>query len=258
MKIDGRFWLTKDGKNFLGNGRIKLLQEIERTGSINAAAKAMKMSYKAAWERINEMNKLAKYPIIKKVTGGRGGGGTTLTTYAHELISTFKRFEELHRQFIERFAEAGDDTDRLARILSRTFLTTSARNQLSCEIKSIQNKDINGTIKLQLVGGEMLWADITTKSIRDMGLVEGCRAYAIIKSSDVQICNASLKKSENMNVLKGNVREIESMGENAEVTFELDCGEVLIGVVSLEESKLLQKDTIAYACISSCHVILGL
>ena len=121
MKIDGRFWLTKDGKNFLGNGRIKLLQEIKRTGSINAAAKAMKMSYKAAWERINEMNELAKYQIIKKATGGRGGGGTTLTTYAHELITTFKRFEELHRQFIERFAEAGDDTDRLARILSRTF-----------------------------------------------------------------------------------------------------------------------------------------
>jgi len=66
MKIDGRFWLTEDGKNFLGNGRVRLLQEIQKSGSINAAAKAMKMSYKAAWERINQMNELAKYPIIKR------------------------------------------------------------------------------------------------------------------------------------------------------------------------------------------------
>lgn len=130
MKIDGRFWLTKEGESFLGSGRIELLELIDQTGSINAAAKAMKMSYKAAWERINGMNALADQPLIERLTGGRGGGGTKLTPYARELIATFHRLGELHRQFIDRFAEAGNDPERLARILSRTFLTTSARNQL--------------------------------------------------------------------------------------------------------------------------------
>ncbi len=44
MKIDGRFWFTKDGENFLDNGRIELLEQIEKMGSMNAAAKAMKMT----------------------------------------------------------------------------------------------------------------------------------------------------------------------------------------------------------------------
>ncbi len=74
MKIDGRFWLTKNGENFLGPGKIELLHMIEKTGSMNAAAKEMKMSYKAAWERMNSMNALADEPILERQTGGKGGG----------------------------------------------------------------------------------------------------------------------------------------------------------------------------------------
>ena len=82
MQIDGRFWLTKENQSFLGAGRIELLERIDKTGSIHAAAKEMKMSYKAAWERINGMNALADHPLIERTTGGKGGGGTKLTPYA--------------------------------------------------------------------------------------------------------------------------------------------------------------------------------
>jgi len=258
MKIDGRFWLSRDGESFLGNGRVRLLEEIEKTGSINAAAKAMKMSYKAAWERIKQMNALAKEPIITKTTGGKGGGGSTLTPYAHELIATFKRFEELHRQFIDRFSEAGDDPDRLARILSRTFLTTSARNQLSSKVKSIQKGDISSSIELELNSKEILVANITMKSVANMGLVEGCSAYAIIKSSDLHICNKIPANDKSLNIFSGKVVEIESLGEKSEVTFVLDGGEILVGVMGSDESALLEKGSRAYACISKNHVIVGL
>ncbi len=257
MKIDGRFWLTKNGQSFLGNGRIELLEQIEKMGSMNAAAKAMKMSYKAAWERVNQMNELADAPMIEKVKGGKGGGGTILTPHAHELIMTFKRFEVLHREFIERFAEAGDDPECLARILSRMFLTTSARNQFTCKIKSIKEHGVNGLMELELSGGNKLSADITLKSIRNMGLSVGCDAYAIIKSSDVTIQNELPKDNEGVNILQGNISNIESSGENAELTFVLEGGEELIGVMSIKESSLLELNRPSYASIKQCHIILG-
>ena len=258
MKIDGRFWLSKDGENFLGSGRIELLEQIKKSGSMNAAAKAMKMSYKAAWERVNQMNELADEPIIKKVTGGKGGGGTVLTPHAYELIATFRRFEELHREFIERFCKAGDDPDHLARILGRTFLTTSARNQLSCEVLSIEEHGVNGSVKLQLSDDDLLIADITTKSIRNMGLVEGCSAYAIIKSSDFFISHTLPQDDEQLNVLEGTITNIELSDENAETTFMLRDGEILTAVMNLQQAKLLKKDVLAYACVAKCHIILGL
>ncbi|MEW5833097.1 MAG: TOBE domain-containing protein [Campylobacterota bacterium] len=258
MKIDGRFWLTKEGQSFLGAGRIELLERIDKTGSINAAAKEMKMSYKAAWERINGMNALADQPLIERLTGGRGGGGTKLTPYARELIATFHRFNELHRQFIDRFSEAGDDPERLARILSRTFLTTSARNQLPATLLSIEERGLNGILTLSLNGSHKIQSVITLKSIRSMGLTIGCDLYAIIKSSDVSIVTAPPKSDEPMNCLKGTISRIESQDETDEITFALDLFTELIALMNPKDTKKLSEGMNAYALISPKHIIIGL
>jgi len=258
MKIDGRFWLTKEGQSFLGAGRIELLERIDKTGSINAAAKEMKMSYKAAWERINGMNALADQPLIERLTGGKGGGGTKLTPYAHELIATFHRFDELHRQFIDRFSEAGDDPERLARILSRTFLTTSARNQLPATLVKIEERGLNGLLTLSLTGSHTIQSIITLKSIRNMGLTIGCDLYAIIKSSDVSIVTTPPKTDEPMNCLKGTIVRIESQDETDEITFGLDLFTELIALMNPKETAKLSEGMSAYALISPSHIIIGL
>jgi molybdate transport system regulatory protein len=256
MKIDGRFWLTKEGQNFLGSGRIELLEQIERTGSMHAAAKAMKMSYKAAWERINQMNTLADKPIITKSTGGRGGGGSVLTPHAYELIATFRRFEELHRQFIERFAEAGDDPERLARILSRTFLTTSARNQLEARVDAIIDHGLRGTLKLHLGDNDYIQADITQKSIRSMGLLKGCEAFAIIKSSDAHLSLQRPQDIESFNLLEGTIINVERSDENAEITVALSSGMKIVGVE--KEHVDFKEGLKAFVRIDTQHVIVGL
>ncbi len=258
MKIDGRFWLTKEGQSFLGAGRIELLERIDKTGSINAAAKEMKMSYKAAWERINGMNALADHPLIERSTGGKGGGGTKLTPYAHELIATFHRFNELHRQFIDRFAEAGNDPERLARILSRTFLTTSARNQIPAKLISIEEHGLNGILTLSLTGIHTIKSVITLKSIRNMGLTVGCDLYAIIKSSDVTIVSTPPKENEAMNVLIGSINRIESQEDTDEITFALDPSTEFIALMNPKETAQLSEEMNAYAIISPSHIIIGL
>ena len=257
MKIDGRFWLTKDEKSFLGSGRIELLERIEKTGSINAAAKEMKMSYKAAWERINSMNELADEELITRTIGGKGGGGTTLTPYAHKLITTFKRFNELHRQFIDRFAEAGDDPEHLARILSRTFLTTSARNQIPSIIDEIKFNELNAKIIMSIAGGGKLISTITSKSVKNMGLHAGSDIYAIIKSSDINIVNEPPLHNESLNILEGTIKLIELSDESIEVSFAVNEVTTLVALINKKNINSLQIGSRAYATIDTNHIIIG-
>lgn len=258
MKIDGRFWFTKEGQNFLGSGRIELLERIDQTGSIHAAAKEMKMSYKAAWERINGMNLLADQPLIERTTGGKGGGGTKLTPYARELIATFHRFNELHRQFIDRFAEAGDDPDRLARILSRTFLTTSARNQLPCTLLSVTESGVSAILELSLQGNGGLRSAITLKSVRNMGLEEGCDLYAIIKSSDIVILPSPPESAEGLNLLCGTITAVDEGDENYEITLRITDQIELIATVGKDTPSPMVPGMAACALISPKNIIIGL
>ncbi|MFA5460935.1 MAG: TOBE domain-containing protein [Sulfurimonas sp.] len=257
MKIDGRFWLSKNDKSFLGSGRIELLRHIERTGSIHAAAKEMKMSYKAAWERINSMNELADEPIIERKIGGKGGGGTTLTPYAYELIETYNRLNELHRQFIERFAQAGENPERLAKILNRTFLTTSARNQIPSIIKEIKEIGINSLITMNIAGGGKITSSITSKSVKNMALGISDDVYAIIKSSDIEIFATPPAKNESLNILEGTIQNIELSSQSVEISLKVNELTSLILVVKESQAQALKIGDKAYATIHPSNIIIG-
>ena len=95
LKADGRFWLTLDGRNFLGRGRVELLQRIRETGSISRAAKSMKMSYKAAWDTVDAMNAAWQTPLVDS-----GPGGSRLTEEAEQLIAAFQKAEARHTAFM--------------------------------------------------------------------------------------------------------------------------------------------------------------
>jgi molybdate transport system regulatory protein len=95
LKADGRFWLTLDGRNFLGRGRVELLQRIRETGSISKAAKAMKMSYKAAWDAVDAMNTSWRSALVES-----GPAGSSLTEDAERLIEAFQKAESRHAAFM--------------------------------------------------------------------------------------------------------------------------------------------------------------
>ena len=101
LKVDGRFWLTLDGKNFLGRGRVELLQHIRETGSISKAAKAMKMSYKAAWDAVDAMNSGWQTPLVQS-----DPAGSRLTAAAERLIVAFQQAEAQHAAFMQTLTDS--------------------------------------------------------------------------------------------------------------------------------------------------------
>lgn len=99
LKADGRFWLTLDGRNFLGRGRVELLQRIRESGSISKAARAMKMSYKAAWDAVDAMNASWQSALVES-----GPVGSRLTEDAERLIEAFQKAESKHAAFMVKLS----------------------------------------------------------------------------------------------------------------------------------------------------------
>lgn len=104
LKLHGRVWLTLDGKNVVGHGRVELLRKIDETGSISKAAKSMKMSYKAAWDAVDAMNNALGTPVVESATGGSKGGGSQLTKFGQRLIAEFDQMEMRHRDWLQNMS----------------------------------------------------------------------------------------------------------------------------------------------------------
>jgi len=97
-----RLWIDKDEKPYLGLGRVLLLEKIAEHGSITRGAQAINMSYRKAWQLIEDMNKLSEIPLVKKHLGGKTGGGAQITEAGLEAI---RKFHDLQSK-IEVFAQA--------------------------------------------------------------------------------------------------------------------------------------------------------
>ncbi|MCF8024148.1 MAG: LysR family transcriptional regulator [Desulfobacteraceae bacterium] len=90
-----KIWLEDaDGKVVFGSGRLRILKAIEKTGSIHAAAKELKMGYRAVWARIHATEERLGEQLLEKRIGGSAGGGSCLTPLAEELVHAFTRLQQ--------------------------------------------------------------------------------------------------------------------------------------------------------------------
>lgn len=80
-------------KGHIGPGKVELLEQIAAFGSISAGARQMNMSYKRAWDLIEEMNALFGKPVVETQKGGRKGGGAQLTQIGLAVVSRFRAVE---------------------------------------------------------------------------------------------------------------------------------------------------------------------
>ena len=96
----------------IGPGKIDLLEAIEATGSLTAAAGAIGMSYRRAWLLLEELNRSLRTAAVTTAAGGRSGGGSVLTPAGRELLSLYRRIESTAQR------AAAADLERLTALLA--------------------------------------------------------------------------------------------------------------------------------------------
>ena len=107
MEIKYKIWIEKDGKVVFGKGRDEILSCIEDTRSLNAAAKKLKMSYRAAWGRLKASEERAGMKLVEVDSSEKG---MHLTPQAKAIIERFERLDEDVKSLL---AKAGSDFQKL-------------------------------------------------------------------------------------------------------------------------------------------------
>ncbi|HMB14873.1 MAG TPA: TOBE domain-containing protein [Pelovirga sp.] len=257
MRVSGSLLLGSNQQ--LNEKRIELLRRIDQLGSLSAAAKAVGLSYKGAWDSIDAINNLSDKELVCRVSGGRGGGGSTLTAEGKKVLQLYDLFATAHGRFMDELSSHSDNPQEAYNFLRRVTMKTSARNQFSGKVISIRHGSVNDEVALQLSGDDQITAIITRDSVKNMELSVGKKAYALIKASSVILADEKPHGISARNVLSGTIERIVLGGVNAEVIIALPGQTRLAAVVTRESvSNLgLKEGANAWAFFKASSVILG-
>ena len=97
-----RLWLYASGHDgVFGDGKVRLLREIERCGSLRQAALALGISYRKAWGDLNKAESCLGQQLIVRSRGGRDGGQTQLTDLGRRWIEAYEQFSGAVRQHLD-------------------------------------------------------------------------------------------------------------------------------------------------------------
>jgi len=257
MELTSKLTLEMLGEPFLLEKRIELLNAIAENGSISKAAKAVPMSYKSAWEAVDVMNTLSPEPIVHRETGGKDGGGTTVTSYGKTLLENYAVLKREHTHFLERLAELTDMQSGTFKTIGRLGLQISARNQMQATVTTVESGEVEARVQLLLKGGHMLVSEITEEAVEDLHIVVGQSVTAICKSSNVSIITELNPQKENQ--LRGQILQIEKDRKNAKITVDIGMHDRIISVMSIEEFRKLsvKEGTRVMVDIEAKNIMLG-
>ncbi|MDD1958133.1 TOBE domain-containing protein [Pseudomonas sp. 8209] len=232
--------------------RIALLAHIAEQGSITRAAKSAGISYKAAWDAIDELNNLAASPLVERSVGGRGGGGAKLSLEGQRVLRLYQKLQLLQAQVLEA-AEDSDDLD----LLGRLMLRTSARNQLHGRVSAIRAQGRIDTVELTLAGGLRIEAQITHDSTLRLELEPGTPVVALIKAGWLEV---AMPGPAQVNQLSAVVQElIDDPQGTTEVRLSLSNGQTLCAFAEpqwLLDNRVVVGSEVAVR-FSPAYVLLG-
>ncbi|CBJ80176.1 transcriptional repressor for molybdate uptake [Xenorhabdus bovienii str. Jollieti] len=240
--------------------RIELLKQIKITGSISQGAKQAGISYKSAWDAINEMNHLADEVLVERATGGKGGGGAQLTHYGERLLQLYDLLERIQQKAFDVLKEDSLPLDSLLAAISRFSLQSSARNQFFGTIVERDHENIQQHVRILLADGKTsISAALTEQSANRLKLVKGKEVLALIKAPWITLSKEPVTATPFDNALSGQVSLIETGTEHSEVILTLDGGESLCVTLANQEMERsgLQPNDFVTALFNADKVIIA-
>lgn len=240
ISLQGSIAMEVGGRKLGGAQQVALLEAIAATGSITQAARAIGMSYKAAWDTVDAMNHMAGEPLVERATGGKGGGGTRLTPRGAQLAGNFRQIEAEHSRFVQALEQqsAGLADDYL--LLRRLAMKTSARNQFPGTVLSLHRGAVNDEVVLDIGHGLQVVSVLTHDSVQALGLRSGAEAMALVKSSSIVLAaGPGSARFSARNCLAGTVVQLHKGSVNTEVVLDLGHGLHVAAVITNESVRAL-------------------
>lgn len=244
----------------VGEDRFRLLAAIHDSGSISQAAKAVGLSYKAAWDAVNAMNNLFPSPVVTSHAGGKKGGGAEVTSTGLQALTSHQKLSQSLANVLsvlEAELSRSDQTS-LSPLLWSFAMRTSARNTYHGVISDIAMGAVNSEITLKISDNTELTVIITNQSLRSLGLFVGREAFALIKASTPVLMIDDIRTSAR-NQIPGTVIAIDIGAVNSEIILDLGNGKSLVAIVtnaSVEQMELKIGERV-FALVKSSQIILG-
>jgi molybdate transport system regulatory protein len=212
-----------------------LLEALDRTGSINRAARTAGLSYKGAWLLLETAGNLASEPLLESSAGGPGGGGTRLTAAAHDLLGAWHALQSAHRDFLRAQEAHLDRHPALMGLLRRMAMKSTARNQFAGTVKSVEIGPVSAEVTIALKAGDEITATLTAAAAQRLGLKPGAEALALIKASAIVLVTdfAGWRLSAR-NQLAGTVARIDAGAVSSLVVLMLPGGASITATVTHE------------------------
>ena len=196
----------------LSDRRLQVLRALGECGSISQAARAVGVSYKAAWQAIDTLSNLAGVPVVQKSVGGAGGGGARLTEAGQELLRAAEALAQAKGAVMQQLQS------RLP--VQRLGIQTSMRNQWPCMVQQLAMSGPLAQVHLQGLHADVtVQARITAESAQ---LLAMCKATAV----EVTAATASLAQG---NSWQGKIARITPGALGDEVAVQLSPGMQWVG-----------------------------
>lgn len=238
--------------------RAALIETIGELGSISAAARALGLSYRAAWDAVQALNNLFETPLIEAAPGGRAGGAAVITPRGRLVATGFHRVRaELDAALTK--LDAGLTGGSVHDLFWSLGMRTSARNALRGQVLAILPGAVNTEVVLKLSENVEIVAILTRRSVEDLNLEPGTPAIALIQSSAVVLAVGDTVRTSARNHLGGVVSGREDGAVNSEVLIDIGDGKTLTATITLESAQALDLKPGApvTALIKAPHVILA-